>query len=109
MNNNSEIDEEEYEIAKMCVEVHEPYVKYTTMARRSCMIALAATLLGVVYPLVNFLQGVDLAPIVWYFMGINTCLVVINARRVHKYDGELALADYYLHKSKEILENHKEA
>lgn len=108
-NNNFEIDEEEYEIAKMTVETHEPFIKYTTMSRRSCMIALAASLLGIVYPLFSFLQGVDLAPIVWYLMGVNTCLVVLNARRVRKYDGELALANYYLDKSKKILETHKEA
>lgn len=108
-NNNSEIDEEEYEIAKMLVETHEPYIKYTTIARRSCMISLAATLFGVVYPLFSFLRGVDLAPIVWYFMGVNTCLVVLNYRRIVKYNGELALANYYLDKSKKLLETHKEA
>ena len=96
-------------MAKMVVETHEPFIKYTTMSRRSCMIALAASLFGVVYPLFNFLRGVDLAPIVWYCMGVNTCLVVLNARRVRKYDGELALANYFLDKSKKLLETNKEA
>lgn len=107
-NNNFEIDEEEYEIAKMIVETHEPYVKYTIKARRCCMIGLAAALFGVVYPLFSFLRGIDLAPIVWYCMGVNTCLVALQVSRVNKYDGELALAENYLNKAKELIGTHKE-
>lgn len=105
-NNNSEIDEKEYEIARIVVETHETYVRYTIRARRFCMIGLAFALFGVVYPLVSFLQGVDLAPIVWYCMGVNTCLVALQVSRVNKYDGELSLAEYYIDKSKQIIETY---